>query len=101
MIVTNERIILSKSYGLPKSHIYYYENIFKEPTNETIKNKDNTVPLYILENNKLVKDIIIPSMSEEIHLINNRVYISFENATKKYKYFTRERLKNIYSIPLY
>lgn len=101
MIVTDKRIILSKSYGLPKSHIYYYKNILKEFTNDTFKYEKEDVPLLILDKDNLIKDVTIPSMSEEIELINNRVYINFENATKTYKLFTRERLRNIYSIPMY
>jgi len=101
MIVTSDRIVLSKSYGLPKSHIYFYKNITKEFTNDTFKYKNEEIPLFILSDEDLIKDIKIPSMSEEIELIDNRVFINFENASKKYKLFTRERLKNIYSIPLY
>ena len=39
-------------------------------------------------------------MSEEIAIKNNRVYILFESAGKKYKMFNRKQLKNVYSLSL-
>ncbi len=100
MVITNDMIILSTSYSLPSSTIYFYENIINQVTPESRQydNITEEVQTYILDTP--VKTIKAPSMSEEIVVLDGRLYILFENACNKYKYFTRNNLKNVYSIEL-
>ena len=55
---------------------------------------------YYIADESLTNTINVPSMSEEIAIKNNRVYILFESAGKKYKIFNRKQLKNVYSLSL-
>lgn len=99
MAITNDKIILSTSYALTKSHIYFYKNI-TNGTSEHFDDKRGRMPLYILKDSDLVKDLKIPAMSEEIDIIDNRLFIMNESSTKKYKLFTREKIKDIFSIEI-
>lgn len=99
MVINDDNITLSTSYGLADSNIYFYKNILNE-TSEKIKYNDKDIPLYILDNSKLIKSIKSPCMSEEIELIDGRIHILYESAADLYKIFTREKLYNVYSIPV-
>jgi len=100
MLFTEEKILLSTSYSLPNSHIYFHSNITNEETTKTFNFNGNEIPLYILEDSNLVESLEAPCMSEEIELVGNKVYIMFESACQKYGLFTREALKNVYSIKI-
>lgn len=39
-------------------------------------------------------------MSEEIAIKDNSLYVLFENACNKYKYFTRDNLEYVFSLDL-
>ncbi|MBQ7352017.1 MAG: hypothetical protein IJW59_04075 [Clostridia bacterium] len=99
-VTSSGNFVLSTSYGLANSHIYYYKDILNEPSQGKLVWAQNTIPLWYLDNNSLIKSIEIPSMSEEVVIENNRVYILFESACKKYKLFNRKRLDSVYSLPI-
>ena len=91
------RIVLSQSWALADSHLYVYKSLSElTPTNMTID--EQSIDVYVLDSTNLVRDIVLPSMSEEITLYSGRVYIMFENASSKYKIVTRTRLTHAYSI---
>ena len=99
MVITNDSIILSTSYSLPSSNIYVYENrLGINPVRMTFEDVDNEVDTYILS--APAKTIEAPCMSEEMAIKDGRLYILFENACNKYKYFTRDNFKTAYSIEL-
>lgn len=100
--VTNDgNFILSTSYSLPNSNIYYYKDVLNEPAHmENYRIGTFSVPLWYLDNEALISEIEAPSMAEELVVDNERVYILFESACKKYKLFNRKRLENVYSMPL-
>ena len=99
MVITNDSIILSTSYSLPSSNIYVYENrLGINPVRMTFEDVDNEVDTYILSTP--AKTIEAPCMSEEMAIKDGRLYILFENACNKYKYFTRDNFKTAYSIEL-
>ena len=54
----------------------------------------------MLDANAEVSRLKAPCMTEEIELVDGRVYVLFENACKKYKAFTRTRLYNVYSLDI-
>lgn len=95
------RIFLSASYALNRSRIFEYENVFYKTTSKYIIFKNKKVPLYTLENKFLRKTKIIPPMSEEIVCEGGRIYVLFESAAKKYKFFMRTRIKHVFSIKIY
>ena len=100
MVITDDSIVLSTSYSLPASHIYKYENVLNSTTDKTFDYSGNNIPLYVLDKTNIEKDLVTPSMSEEIEIVDGRIYILFENACQKYRLFTREKLTNVYSIEL-
>lgn len=124
-------LVLSQSYGLKNSRLYYYrfnwssstssDNSYESYTSiakddENRKNlysdgfyydgaktvngapfRDTSVRIYYIDSNCLINDYSIPSMSEGLCTLNNRVYVLFESGANKYKYFVRQTLKNVYS----
>ena len=115
-------LMLSESYGLANSHIlcfdwrsanlnyksysslhgsnFVYDGVYKTVGGSQIPYTASLNVYYIDKNDPqiFVKDYSIPSMSEGMCSVGNRVYILFESAGKKYKTFVRERLSNVYSI---
>lgn len=95
------KFVLSTSWGLSDSNIYLYDNVLSEPAhNEKFIIGQTKVPLWYLDGESLISKTNAPAMSEEIFVKNERVYILFESACKKYKLFNRKRLTNVYSLPL-
>lgn len=91
-------IILSTSYSLPDSKLKTYPNILSKSSSENIDVEGKSIPLYVLDSSKITRVITAPCMSEEIALVDKRVYILFENNCSKYRLFTRTRYSNVYSI---
>ncbi len=82
MCLDNEgRFYLSTSYGTAFSHIYVYD----KPTDEgEITVLNDNVPLLSLDSASLIKDIKLPPMSEEIVIVDGKLYTMCESATDKY-----------------
>lgn len=95
--VTSDKIYLSCSYGLADSKLYTYSN----PLNggEKFIEKDG-VPVYRLDKDNLLFTLTMPCMSEEICIKDGKLYILYESLCKKYKYFVRVQMKNVFSVPL-
>lgn len=93
-------IVLSTSYGLPDSKLFFYRNVLQEECIDTISVNGERVPLYRLDGSNLQSVLVAPCMSEEICIANGRVYILFESLANKYKYFVRTRTDSIMSIAL-
>ena len=99
--VTDEgKFVMSTSYSIPDSNIYYYKDVLSEEQHGTIRVGLKDVSLWYLDNEALIGSKKIPSMSEELFVKNDRVYLLFESACKKYKFFNRVRIKSVYSFPL-
>lgn len=75
------RIYLSTSYAVAFSHIYRYKNPAQEGDIEVL---GQTVPLYVLDSSSLDCDIKLPPMSEEIVVVDGKLYTMCESATNKY-----------------
>ena len=91
-------IILSKSWSLSDSSILVYDSLNNIGSTETFDYNGSQIPLYILDSSNLIKEVVAPSMSEEIVVVNNKLYVLFENACAKYKTFTRHKNENVVSI---
>lgn len=72
-------VYLSTSYGLAFSHIYVYDASALAPQGELAG-----VPLYALDSASLTADRKLPPMSEEIEILDGRLYAMCESASQKY-----------------
>lgn len=117
------KLVLSASYGLANSSIYYYDwadisassnrktyatltgNNFEYegvPTKYSTEESpryytDDSVNVYFIDGSKLKREYSIPSMAEGLCAKNNNVFVLFESGCHKYKMFVRQILTNIYS----
>ncbi len=98
--VTKEKIYLSCSYGLPDSKLYTYENPLEGKADREATVNGEKVPRYDLTPKRLKHTLTLPCMSEEICLNGEDLVVLFESMSKKYRYFVRTRLTDIYSIPV-
>lgn len=111
------QLVLSASYGLPNSHIYYYSwdevtstanrDSFKSLTGYNfeydgveratgVKYTDPDMKVYFADSSKLLRDYSIPSMAEGMCVNGDKIYVLFESGCYKYKAFVRERITDIY-----
>ena len=98
---SDNHLIVSTSFSVSNSHILVYKN----PLNDNNRiyhavNEELSIPVYTLSSSNLLKDLEIPSMSEEIIIKDKKLYIMFESACKKWKMINRTRIKNVHSIEL-
>ena len=100
IVITNDQIILSTSYSLPSSILYFYDNIIRTEARESMafEGLTDAVDTYILDEPK--STLSAPPMTEEIAVKDGSLYILFENACSKYNMFTRVNLENVYSLSL-
>lgn len=100
-VTSDGKFVMSTSWGLSDSNIYLYDKVLRDaPHNPDYKVGLTSVPLWYLDNQALISTTNAPAMSEELFVKNNRAYILFESACKKYRIFNRKRLENVYSVPL-
>lgn len=82
MTFTDNEIVLSTSYGLASSHLYFYDKSGISAGQLTLNGKN--VPLYYLDGACLKRTVTAPPMGEEIVYLNDRIYIMTESASSKY-----------------
>lgn len=92
--------VMTTSYSVPDSNIYYYKDVFKKECDMNYFIGKHTIPLWFLDNNSLISETNAPSMAEEVVVVGDRAFILFESNAKKYRLFNRKRLKNVYSLPV-
>lgn len=90
-------IILSTSYGLSKSHLYFYSNVLENNADTTFEINGKEIPVYFLDADNLSKDVAMPPMSEEIFAKDGKVFVLFESACQKYIFGNFTRGRHIYS----
>lgn len=91
------KVVLSTSWSLSDSKLYVYKALNELETQEFKFSDDKTINMYVLDDTNLLKTFEAPSMSEEVTLVNGKVYVVFENACAKYKMVTRHKNTNAYS----
>lgn len=79
---TENEMVLSCSWGLSPSHLYFY-NLADLQTGQLTVGSEQ-IPLKYLDSSCLVKDVTAPPMSEEIVYKDGRIYIMTESASNKY-----------------
>lgn len=99
-VTTDGKFVMSCSYSIKDSSLYYYKNVLSEERHGTFILGKKMIDLWYLDNQSLITSMNMPSMSEELVVNNDRVYILFESSAKKYKIFNRKQLKNVYSLPI-
>lgn len=107
-------VALSQSYSLSNSHILVYDwsKLTSSDNSQTYSLQYNGVStihgnkvyddlkIYFADANNseiFLNDYSIPSMSEGMCAVGNKVYVLFESAGKKYRLFVREQIKYVYS----
>lgn len=93
-------IWLSSSYGLSKSKLSVYNDVTNSPATQKISFKQQNIPLYILSGKNLKRCFTLSPMAEEISLCEDKLFVLFESASKKYKKFNRVRIKNVYGFKI-
>ena len=81
---TADSFMLSTSYGVKASHLYFYPDTTSEAADASISVNGKDVPVYFLDDEAIKKDVLMPPMSEEIFVKDDRVFVLFESACKKY-----------------
>ena len=99
IVVTDDTILLSTSYGLPDSELRFCANPMAGEGDSELDFDGVRVPLYILDADKK-GTFTMPCMSEEMCLKDGKLYILFESRSGKYRYFVRHRITKILSIDL-
>lgn len=81
---TEDTIYLSTSYGIAKSHIYAYDR--KKAENSLAKKSilDTNVSFFTLDSANRTKDLKAAPMSEEIEIVDGKMYTMCESASDKY-----------------
>ena len=75
-------VILSTSYSIPSSHLYYHKVDTERVDTFNVSGRE--VPLYYLDSHSLYKTVTLPPMSEELVFKDGRVYVLCESACNKY-----------------
>ncbi len=82
-VFTHDKVYLSTSYGVAFSHIYEYD-LTKMNRENDVTFLGNTVECYSLDSNALIKDFKIAPMSEEVVIVDGKMYVMCESASNKY-----------------
>ncbi len=82
MYFTDEKIYLSTSYGASFSHIWEYDVSRVNESEITVLG--TKTKLYELDSSSLSYDYKIAPMSEEIEIVDGRLYVMCESASNKY-----------------
>ncbi len=99
-VTADGHFVMSTSYSIPDSNIYYYEDVLNNPSHSTISVNGDNIPLWFLDEEALISTTNAPSMAEELVVNGDKVYILFESACKKYRLVNRKKLSDVYSLPL-
>lgn len=82
MTFTQNEIVLSCSWGLSPSQLYFYDFADLQQGQLTVGGEQ--IPLKYLDSSCLTKTVTAPPMSEEIVYKDGRIYIMTESASNKY-----------------
>lgn len=76
------KMYLSTSWGVAFSHIFVYD--LEKTTSDNLNVLGADIPVYHLDGASLIVDMKIPPMSEEIAIVDGKLYVSCESASNKY-----------------
>lgn len=93
-------IVLSTSYAIFSSNLYTHTNILGSNDYIMTNINNQNLKVYVLDKSNLISKLTCPAMTEEIEFVDNKVFVCFESASKKYKLFNRTRTKYVYSLDI-
>lgn len=93
--VSDSEIVLSTSYSMGSSHLYYHR--IDTTRLGQVEACGTRVPLLYLDGATLTDTVTLPPMSEELVFRDGRVYILCESACNKYIYGKFTRGYHVYS----
>lgn len=85
-VLGDEQIVLSTSWGLSTSHLYFYDVKKITGFDEVCEVGDETFPIYHLDSASLIADVEAPPMAEEVVYKDGKLFILCESACNKYIY---------------
>ena len=92
-------MFLSQSHGfLPAEILAYSLTDLKQSGTKTVMGKE--VPLYVLTEDNASKKTKIPPMSEEMVIVDGKMYILFEAASNRYQIGKLLGLDRIWATPV-
>ncbi len=80
-ITSSSKFVISTSWGPSFSHYYVYDSVKAK-----VDDYDNGIPVYYMDDSKLVSDIQGPSMAEDLDYYDGKVISLSESASNKYIY---------------
>ena len=84
MCMDEDSIYLSTSWSVSNSYIYRYDKVNFTENESKLACRGAEIPLYYLDSNHLLNEYKIPPMSEEIVIVDDRLYTMCESACNKY-----------------
>lgn len=95
--IGDKQIVLSTSWGLSTSKLYFYDMLKIKSYDGKIRVDDLAISIYHLDTECLVKTLELPPMAEEIVYLDGKIYILNESACKKYIFGKFLSANNLYS----
>lgn len=92
---SDHEIVLSTSYSIPSSHLYYHNIDTTRCSTAVVCGAE--VPLYYLDSATLTDSVTLPPMSEELVYKDGRVLVLCESACNKYIFGKFIRGYQVYS----
>lgn len=89
------KIVLSTSYGVKSSQLWFYT--FDDQRCGSVQLDGKDVPLYYLDSANLTKTVQMPPMSEEVVCRDGKVFVLFESACTKYLFGNFIRGTHVYA----
>lgn len=101
VVITEDYIILSQSYGRnnPSSILFYPNELLNEPHQHVEQNGEN-IPLWFLDEQNLLGELITPPMSEGIVSDDEQLYVLYESGANAYRVSGSLPLLRIQQLPL-
>lgn len=81
-----KEIVISTSWGLTSSHLYFYDMEKITQTEGTVSVDGNELPIYHLDSASLVHTAELPPMAEELVYKDGKIFVLNESACNKYIY---------------
>ena len=98
MVITQNKVVLSSSYGLATSKLYVYD--MPQLSDDKITVDGKQIEISYLDSGCLVDTISAPPMAEEMVYLDGRLYVMNESASNKYIFGKLLRAKDIWSIKI-
>ncbi len=100
--VSGNTYMLSRSYGLSNSKLEYYGIPTRADTDITVSDGTNekVVPLYYLDSSNIKRTVTLPSFSEDLAVVDDRVVVTTEAACNKYFIGKLFGAHKVYSYPI-